>query len=96
MTDIGKHPLLGRVYELCTAIEACAASDEQTKASELVSSLLTDLGEYYEKYGPISMSMCTLDMSHCDHEFTQTGDPDKDYCEKCGQSVWAWAFMECP
>lgn len=39
---------------------------------------------------------CNLDMSHCDHEFTQTNDPDSDHCVKCGQSVWAMAFMECP
>lgn len=39
---------------------------------------------------------CKLDMSHCQHEFTETGDPDQDHCTKCGQSVWAWAFMEMP
>lgn len=32
----------------------------------------------------------------CNHEFTQTGDPDSDYCVKCGCSFWYMAFMECP
>lgn len=44
----------------------------------------------------MTMVLCKLDYSECDHEFTQTGDPNQDYCLKCGQSVWAWAFMECP
>lgn len=39
---------------------------------------------------------CKLDKSDCEHEFTQTGDVNSDYCTKCGQSVWAWAFMEMP
>lgn len=39
---------------------------------------------------------CKLDQSQCDHEFTDTNDPDSDYCIKCGTTVWAWAFMECP
>lgn len=32
----------------------------------------------------------------CDHVFTETGDPDADYCTKCGRSIWHFAFMECP
>lgn len=43
-----------------------------------------------------TVAMCKLDMSHCDHDFTETGDPNKDYCKKCGTSIWAWAFMEMP
>ena len=41
-------------------------------------------------------AQCKLDMSHCDHEFTETGDINQDHCIKCGQSVWAWVFMEMP
>jgi hypothetical protein len=40
--------------------------------------------------------VCELDKSGCEHDFTETGNPDEDYCTKCGQSVWAWAFMEMP
>jgi hypothetical protein len=49
-----------------------------------------------DKENDITMIACKLDHSECDHEFTQTNDPDADHCVKCGQSVWAWAFMECP
>lgn len=33
---------------------------------------------------------------NCDHAFSQHGDPDSDYCLKCGMSLWRHAFTECP
>jgi len=39
---------------------------------------------------------CKLDYSGCVHEFTEYNDPYRDYCTKCGQSFWAFAFMEAP
>lgn len=44
----------------------------------------------------VTFVACKLDRSDCDHEFTQEGNPDTDHCTKCGQSIWAWAFMEMP
>ena len=96
MIDTAKHPLLQRVYELCLAIEQCPAGSEQTHASTLASDLLNDLAKYFETFGPITIHMHQKTQTDCDHEFTETGNPDADYCKKCGRSVWAWAFMEMP
>ena len=39
---------------------------------------------------------CKLDRSDCDHDFIDQGEPDEGSCRKCGTSLWAYAFMECP
>lgn len=39
---------------------------------------------------------CKLDQSQCDHDFGDQGEPDEGVCSKCGTSIWAYAFMECP
>ena len=38
---------------------------------------------------------CKLNQSQCDHDFQPENDMDAA-CVHCGQSVWGWAFMECP
>lgn len=40
--------------------------------------------------------LCNLDMRECDHDWPDTNDSDDCCCTKCGQSLWAHAFMECP
>lgn len=44
--------------------------------------------------GP-TMFLCKLDRSKCDHEWNNEGC-NPTHCLKCGQSIWAHAFMEMP
>jgi hypothetical protein len=42
MAQLNKHPILRECYNVCQAIEACAAGTNQTNASILASNLLSD------------------------------------------------------
>lgn len=46
MTDISKHFLLRRCYELMIAIERCPASEQQTKAITKAGELMADIEAY--------------------------------------------------
>ena len=43
----------------------------------------------------LTMFLCKLDKSKCDHEWNNEGC-NPTHCLKCGQSFTAYAFMEAP
>lgn len=46
MTDISRHPLLQKAYDVCQAIEMCGASVQLTNAVTKASELLCDLDAF--------------------------------------------------
>lgn len=48
-----------------------------------------------EEKDELTLFQCKLDKSKCDHDWNNEG-VNPTQCLKCGQSFWAYAFMEMP
>lgn len=46
MTQIDRHPLINKAYDVCIAIEMCGASVELTSAVTKASALMLDLDKF--------------------------------------------------
>ena len=44
----------------------------------------------------VTMILCKLDRSTCEHEWKHADGRNDDVCVKCGQGFLAYIHMECP
>ncbi|HAA40902.1 MAG TPA: hypothetical protein DCE36_12605 [Pseudomonas sp.] len=77
MTDISRHPLLKKAYDVCQAIEMCGASVPLTNAVGKASELLRDLDAFIPvKYGPLHVNES--------HEMYFSSGFGGKICKNCG------------
>ena len=59
MSDISKHQLIKRAYEVCVAIEECGASEKLTDAAVKASALEADIDVFVDDINSKSWSIAT-------------------------------------
>lgn len=80
------------IREAVEAVEDLGADVKLTEAVVLLGKARDLVADYVDA----NMLPIAPNGKNCAHEFTQHGDADKDYCLKCGMSMWRHAFTECP
>lgn len=80
------------IRDAMKAVEDLGADVKLTEAVVLLGKAHEAVADYVDDH----MLPIARNGKGCEHEFSQHGDPDKDYCLKCGMSLWRHAFTECP
>lgn len=80
------------IREAMQSVEDLGADVKLTEAVVLLGKAKDAVADYVDA----NLLPIAKDGKGCDHAFSQHGDADKDYCLKCGMSMWRHAFAECP